>query len=97
MVVRRRFGNHATDVIGHVEALDPLVIRPQKVGGLPSDAAALTIPAEDILVIRRLSPRRIRNSDIRAVETAYARAFPCLLYTSPSPRDRQKSRMPSSA
>ena len=23
--------------------------------------------------------------------------FPCLLYTSPSPRDRQKSRMPSSA
>ena len=25
------------------------------------------------------------------------RANPCLLYTSPSPRDRQKSRMPSSA
>ena len=24
-------------------------------------------------------------------------AQPCLLYTSPSPRDRQKSRMPSSA
>ena len=24
-------------------------------------------------------------------------AVPCLLYTSPSPRDRQKSRMPSSA
>ena len=24
-------------------------------------------------------------------------SFPCLLYTSPSPRDRQKSRMPSSA
>ena len=24
-------------------------------------------------------------------------ATPCLLYTSPSPRDRQKSRMPSSA
>ena len=24
-------------------------------------------------------------------------APPCLLYTSPSPRDRQKSRMPSSA
>ena len=26
-----------------------------------------------------------------------ARAGACLLYTSPSPRDRQKSRMPSSA
>ena len=24
-------------------------------------------------------------------------SMPCLLYTSPSPRDRQKSRMPSSA
>nr|VDG64135.1 putative acetyltransferase [Streptococcus thermophilus] len=76
VVVRRRFGNHATDVIGHIEALDPLVIRPQKVGGLPSEAEALTIPAEDILVMRRLNPSRIRNSDIRAVETAYARAFP---------------------
>lgn len=76
VVVRRRYGNHATDVIGHVVTLDPLVIRPQKVGGLPSDAPALTIPASDIQVIRRLSPRRIRNSDIRAVETATARAFP---------------------
>ena len=26
-----------------------------------------------------------------------AKMGPCLLYTSPSPRDRQKSRMPSSA
>ena len=31
---------------------------------------------------------------IKALEAAYT---PCLLYTSPSPRDRQKSRMPSSA
>ena len=29
-----------------------------------------------------------------AYEESY---YPCLLYTSPSPRDRQKSRMPSSA
>ena len=28
---------------------------------------------------------------------AYRTAHTCLLYTSPSPRDRQKSRMPSSA
>ena len=27
----------------------------------------------------------------------YNRLYTCLLYTSPSPRDRQKSRMPSSA
>ena len=29
--------------------------------------------------------------------TSQAKADSCLLYTSPSPRDRQKSRMPSSA
>ena len=28
---------------------------------------------------------------------AFDKAYNCLLYTSPSPRDRQKSRMPSSA
>ena len=32
-----------------------------------------------------------------AFNTAIVDAIPCLLYTSPSPRDRQKSRMPSSA
>ena len=31
------------------------------------------------------------------VERVEAWVSPCLLYTSPSPRDRQKSRMPSSA
>ena len=30
-------------------------------------------------------------------EKLHANPIPCLLYTSPSPRDRQKSRMPSSA
>ena len=32
----------------------------------------------------------------KSLEASY-RSSPCLLYTSPSPRDRQKSRMPSSA
>ena len=32
-----------------------------------------------------------------AIYAARAMLKPCLLYTSPSPRDRQKSRMPSSA
>ena len=30
-------------------------------------------------------------------QTVTVEDTPCLLYTSPSPRDRQKSRMPSSA
>ena len=32
-----------------------------------------------------------------AIEGMGAKLIDCLLYTSPSPRDRQKSRMPSSA
>ena len=31
------------------------------------------------------------------VTLLYHQGYACLLYTSPSPRDRQKSRMPSSA
>ena len=39
-----------------------------------------------------------RESDINlAMLNYYFRSKSCLLYTSPSPRDRQKSRMPSSA
>ena len=34
------------------------------------------------------------NNDL---DTLQVEAMDCLLYTSPSPRDRQKSRMPSSA
>ena len=37
------------------------------------------------------------DSPIAVGYKAMARAMSCLLYTSPSPRDRQKSRMPSSA
>lgn len=76
VVVRRRNGNHLSDIIGHVLSLQPLVVRPQKVGGLPSSAPAITIPEEDIQVVRRLSPRRIRNSDIRTLERIAATAFP---------------------
>ena len=36
------------------------------------------------------SPQKDRPSQFAGIRT-------CLLYTSPSPRDRQKSRMPSSA
>ena len=45
----------------------------------------------------------LRAADIRPggagllILTGSARVSSCLLYTSPSPRDRQKSRMPSSA
>ena len=37
------------------------------------------------------------NYDMRMDKTAYVLNYPCLLYTSPSPRDLSTSRMPSSA
>ena len=38
------------------------------------------------------------NNDMRLyILKDNEQGWPCLLYTSPSPRDRQKSRMPSSA
>ena len=37
------------------------------------------------------------GDDVTTYPTSGTLDFTCLLYTSPSPRDRQKSRMPSSA
>ena len=39
----------------------------------------------------------VQSGGFRTSSIATAQNFVCLLYTSPSPRDRQKSRMPSSA
>ncbi|WP_080796757.1 N-acetylglutamate synthase, CG3035 family [Corynebacterium pacaense] len=82
IVLRRLIGDPAgadtlwSDIIGHVISLDPLVVRPQSIGGMPSEAEAIEVPREHIAVIKILSPRTIRNSDIRAVEVATAKAFP---------------------
>ena len=76
VVARRDFGGVHSDVIGHVLSLNPLVIRPQEVGGFPSDLDVVEIPPEQLKIIKRLSPRMVRNSDIRAVEVAAAAAFP---------------------
>ena len=45
-----------------------------------------------------LNERRIRVSRrTRLQESLVSNVYPCLLYTSPSPRDKRQSRMPSSA
>ena len=38
-----------------------------------------------------------KNFTVKAVDDVSFEIYPCLLYTSPSPRDRTRSRMPSSA
>ena len=79
---------------------DPLLIH-----GLCSKAAARE-RARDLLEQVGLSPadqfqdrlpKQLSGGQQQRVAIARALALDCLLYTSPSPRDRQKSRMPSSA
>ena len=61
----------------------------------------LEIPREKLVVITGLSgsgKSSLAFDTIHAEgQRRYMETFSCLLYTSPSPRDRQKSRMPSSA
>jgi len=70
VVVRQRRGEHASDIIGHVLSLDPLVIRPQEVGGFPSSKEAIEVT--DLHIIKKLSPRTVRNSEIRELEKRLA-------------------------
>lgn len=62
------------DTIGHVLSVEPLIVRPHARGGLPSNAEPVRI--DNPLMIKRLSPRTVRNADIRAIEVATAKAFP---------------------
>ena len=57
-----------------------------------------------LLINVYLSGQKIADSAIGQVQKIYIDVkkpgeivYPCLLYTSPSPRDRTRSRMPSSA
>ena len=61
---------------------------------------------EYVRVLRLTNTNLIENIEACAPDSVFTggvvvtddmRGYICLLYTSPSPRDRQKSRMPSSA
>ena len=95
-MVRQRRGDLDSDVIGFVHSTDPLVIR----------RGEELVEITHLHIIKKLSPRTVRNSDIRAVETATAKAFPgqeqvliqlSLIHISEPTRPVCSSRMPSSA
>ena len=48
-------------------------------------------------ILASLDDKKLGIADIRCLLIINIKPGICLLYTSPSPRDRQKSRMPSSA
>ena len=65
--------------------------------GEPGDTRDITY--SDLLDEVQRAANALQNLGVRKgdVVAIYLPMIPCLLYTSPSPRDRQKSRMPSSA
>ena len=48
-------------------------------------------------IVEKMEERKLRQLELEHEVNRWAHDKDCLLYTSPSPRDRQKSRMPSSA
>ena len=48
-------------------------------------------------LLSRLDPDALPGEDEASIDWAPPLPNPCLLYTSPSPRDKRQSRMPSSA
>ncbi len=68
VVVRQRRGELASDVIGHVVSVKPLRVK--------RTSTSEVLQLDNPHIVKKLSPRTVRNSDIRAIETATARAFP---------------------
>ena len=66
------------------------------VGDLPTQPKATVLVVDDEAAVRRVLVMRLQLAGYTVV-CAEDGEQACLLYTSPSPRDRQKSRMPSSA
>ena len=62
-----------------------------------SALAAWAFTEEGVLKLRTSRNTRLEAFFQAASDGRGTRVWICLLYTSPSPRDRQKSRMPSSA
>ena len=59
--------------------------------------STLSVSAMAVQLTELESKELLKNGWIHKQELPKTLIIPCLLYTSPSPRDRQKSRMPSSA
>ena len=51
----------------------------------------------EMIASENFVPRAVLQAQGSVLTNKYAEGYPCLLYTSPSPRDKRQSRMPSSA
>ena len=82
----------------HVGARSELAVRVVVGAALREGTPEIEVTKQVALLWTRLDAAlRAAIAKQGLVADRAARATACLLYTSPSPRDRQKSRMPSSA
>ena len=97
-------GRLVTELQVHGVRVDPVKGNPGRRGGAgPSDHRALDFDGTTVMVpvyndASAASPYKLASSGaVLAIEGSEQQCSPCLLYTSPSPRDVSRSRMPSSA
>ena len=93
-------GSSAAEAIAAAGAEAVLIDKKSEIGS-PVQCGGFLPEAVELekLMPRAHLPEALREIPERCIlhRTQLQRIYSCLLYTSPSPRDRQKSRMPSSA
>ena len=88
----------AYDQVDGVQNASPILIRGVKVGAVTDISFDPSIGNEVVLQLTIQRKYRIpSNSEARIYSNSIMGAKACLLYTSPSPRDVEEPRMPSSA
>ena len=84
LIVQKFGGSSVADAEG-IKRVAQRIVDTQKAGN------------DVVVVVSAMGDTTDELLDLAAEVTATVTPSRCLLYTSPSPRDRQKSRMPSSA
>ena len=97
--MRQDFGDGCLDIVVHSLANGPEVQRALIDTSRSGYLAAVSASAYSLVsMVQRFGPlMRDGGSVVSLSYLAAERVIPCLLYTSPSPRDATLSRMPSSA
>ena len=89
--------SHLGRHLANLSSLQCLILRGNRIGALGARALGPHLAKLSSLQHLDISGKNVDAEGARALGPHLAKISSCLLYTSPSPRDRQKSRMPSSA